>query len=125
MNQDRTPFPVALKSAWQNSMVKERNFTTPLALYAKRPPAAQSYGVGAGPVAKQQKVAVSKGKSSGRGKGAGKTIHGGHCASHTPAGKMICYRYNSGEKCKKAKCKFEHVCGICFSPQHALPHRQD
>lgn len=124
VNQDRAPFPVALKSAWQNAIVKERNFTTPLALYAKRPPPPSpsvDYGAYASRASKQQKGAGNKGKAGGRGKGVGKSIQGGHCASHTPEGKMICYRFNSGEKCKQKKCKFLHVCGICFSPNHAIP----
>ena len=32
-----TPIPVALKEAWRDATVKERNFTTALALYSKRP----------------------------------------------------------------------------------------
>ena len=36
-NTEGKPLTVALKTAWKDATVKERNFTTPLALYAKRP----------------------------------------------------------------------------------------
>eukprot|EP00913_Durusdinium_trenchii_P020480 g19239.t1 len=36
-NTEGKPLTVALKMAWKDATVKERNFTTPLALYAKRP----------------------------------------------------------------------------------------
>eukprot|EP00438_Fugacium_kawagutii_P016064 Skav228712 [mRNA] locus=scaffold928:8883:10151:- [translate_table: standard] len=118
VNQDGAPFPVALKSAWQNGMVKERNFTTPLALYTKRPaPPPSSYGVDAIRAAKQQRV---KGKGGGKGKAPGRKGSGGHCATHTPEGKLICFRFNNGEKCKQNKCRYLHVCGLCFSTKHSM-----
>ncbi|CAK9107239.1 unnamed protein product, partial [Durusdinium trenchii] len=36
-NTEGKPLTVALKMAWKDATIKERNFTTPLALYAKRP----------------------------------------------------------------------------------------
>ena len=58
-----------------------------------------------------------KGKSK-KGKGKGGSPH---CATHTPEGDLICFRYNTpGERCKMAKCKYRHVCGICFSEKHPL-----
>ena len=60
------PIPVALKEAWRDATVKERNFATPLALYSKRPmqfPAGereQKYLRGDGP---------PKNKGDGKGKG--------------------------------------------------------
>ena len=42
-----------------------------------------------------------------------------HCASHTPDGKPNCYRFNNPrEKCKAKKRRFEHVCGLCYSPKN-------
>ena len=118
VNQDQMAFPVALRAAWQNATVKERNFTTPLALYTKRPASSPSHGAGPPqqPPSKFQKGVKGRGKAKGSSKGG----QGGHCASHTPGGKPICYRFNSGEKCKIKKCKFEHVCGICYSSQHHM-----
>ena len=127
VNAEGRNWTVALKEAWKDGTVKERHFTTPLALYAKRPmPPWRSQEPQ--PAPKQIKGAGGK-KGQGRGKGKA-MAQGGHCASHTPAGEMICYRFNSGEKCKAKKCKFKHVCGICFSTKHALPdctaaNRQD
>ena len=94
-NTEGKPLTVALKTAWKDATVKERNFTTPLALYAKRPP----------PPWREQPAAKwrtpekgEKGKEKGKSKkGKGK---GGnpHCATHTPDGELICFRYNTPER---------------------------
>lgn len=117
VNSEGLAFPVALKQSWKDPTVKERCFTTPLALYAKRPTAGAEWEV----------RKTYKGDKGDKGfKGKGKGGKGGksnlqHCASHTPEGKPVCYRFNNPkEKCKAAKCKFEHVCGLCFSPKHPM-----
>eukprot|EP00435_Cladocopium_sp_Y103_P063578 s369_g25.t1 len=119
INRESTAWVVALKAAWKDAIIKERHFTTPLALYAKRPAPPPWRASEPAQPAKQQKGG-KKGQDKGRGKGK-QTSQGGHCASHTPQGDLVCYRFNSGEKCKAKKCKYKHVCGICFSPKHALP----
>ena len=119
VNQEGRNWTVALTEAWKDGTIKERHFTTPLALYAKRPmPPWRAQESPQAPAPKFQKGTSGK-KGQGRGKSKG-SAQGGHCASHTPAGEMICYRFNSGEKCKAKKCKFKHVCGICYSPKHSL-----
>lgn len=117
VNSEGKPMPVALKAAWKDPTVKERYFTTPLALHTKRPTPAAEWEAGK----------WHKGQYKGEGKGAkGKKGKGGksnlqHCASHTPEGKPICYRYNNAKEKRKAKkCRFEHVCGLCFSPKHPM-----
>ena len=115
MNQEGVAYPVALKQAWRDATTKERHFTTPLALSAKRP--APAHAGGGEPPQKKQKGEQKGGKSKSKGKG--KQMAG--CASHTADGKPICYRFNTpGEKCKEKKCKFAHVCGICFSSAHTM-----
>ena len=119
-NTEGKPLTVALKLAWKDATIKERNFTTPLALYAKRPtPPWREQSSAPSKWAATEKGA--KGKEKGKAKkGKGK---GGnpHCATHTPEGEMICFRYNTpGEKCKVAKCKYKHVCGICYSSRHPM-----
>ena len=44
MNQEGVAFPAALRAAWRDPLTKERHFTTPLALVAKRPNAPTSVG---------------------------------------------------------------------------------
>ena len=111
--REGTPFPTALRESWKDPTIKERNFVTPLALHAKRPAPAP-------PPADPYKYHKGKGKS-----GKGKTKKGGvttmqGCASHTPDGDPVCFRYNTpNEKCKEKKCRFKHLCGICFG-KHPL-----
>ena len=116
VNQDGTPLPTALKAAWRDPTTKERHFTTPLALCAKRSAPAPPVGPKE-PPAKRAKGDAAGGKSKGKGKG--KTLPG--CLSHNKEGTPICYRYNTpGEKCKASKCKFAHQCGVCLSPAHPM-----
>lgn len=117
VNQEQTPFPRALKMGWKDPTTKERHFTTPLALSAKRPAQAVGQWAQEGPTSKKGKM-DTKG-SKGKSKGGGKQLHG--CASHNKEGVPICYRYNTaGEKCKMKKCKFSHQCGICLSDKHPM-----
>ena len=117
-NTEGKPLTVALKMAWKDATIKERNFTTPLALYAKRPTPPWREQ----PDAKWRSTEAKGGKGKDKGKGKKSKGKGGqHCATHTPDGELICFRYNTpGEKCKMAKCKYRHVCGICFSQKHPL-----
>ena len=116
-NTEGKPLVVALKAAWKDGTVKERHFTTPLALHAKRPP----------PPWREQpppKWRQPEQGEKGKGKGKGKQQKGkaaGHCETHTPEGDPICFRFNTpGEKCKVKKCKYRHCCGICHSEKHAM-----
>ena len=121
VNQENKAWPAALKQAWRDATIKERHFTTPLALYPKRP-APTGGGAAASSSKKGGEAAGGKNKGRGKGKGANRSAaSGGTCASHTPDGDMICYRYNNvGEKCRSKKCKFKHVCGLCYSDKHPM-----
>eukprot|EP00435_Cladocopium_sp_Y103_P055789 s679_g18.t1 len=99
VNQEGLPIPQALKQAWKDPTTKERHFTTPLALVAKRP--AQPAAAVREPPLKKAKGDQKGGRGKGRGKG--KQMQG--CASHNNEGQPICFRYNTpGEKCKEKKC---------------------
>ena len=107
-------FKGALKLAWEDPVVKERHFTTPLCLETagrKRPadtpaseyrPEPTKHSKGGGKGAGKQKRSKGAGKSKG---GSGKASG---CARVTPEGKPICYNFNSGAGCK-TKCRFTHV----------------
>ena len=69
MNQDGTAFPRALRLAWRDPTTKDRHFTTPLALFAKRPSGVQPPGQGEYGEAKEQRFEAKGGKDKGRGKG--------------------------------------------------------
>ena len=111
MADEQRSFCVALKMAWRDPTTKERHFTTPLALYCKRPAAQQK---------QPQFPAAAPSKGKGKNKPGGKAKVG-QCASHTPGGEPICFRFNTkNERCKQAKCRFKHVCGLCFSDKHPM-----
>ena len=107
-------FGAALLHAYKEPSVKERNFTTPLALHAKRP---QPWN------ANTDLPPTKKGRKGAKGNGKGKDDKGAkklkEGSDRTPDGKPICFRYNA-KGCKKgAKCHFAHVCMLCFGKHPA------
>lgn len=117
--REGTPYPTALREAWRDPTVKERHFVTPLALHSKRPAPEIPWHPG-----KYHKGGKDKGK--GKTKKGGKSVLQG-CATHTPEGDPVCYRFNTpNEKCKEKKCRFKHVCGICFGkhPLYQCDHQK-
>ena len=114
MNQEGIAMPIALKQSWKCPTTKERHFTTPLALVAKRPAPPPWRAQEQGAPAKRQKQ-----EPKGGGKGKSKAPQG--CAQQTKEGQPVCYRYNTPNvQCKKGKCRFAHVCGICLSDKHPM-----
>ena len=117
-------FGAALVHAYKEPSVKERNFTTPLALHAKRP---QPWNATERPTKRKNGKGRGKGKD---GKGAKKLKEG---SDRTPDGQPICFRYNGKGGCKQgAKCHFVHVCMLCFGkhpatqcPQKAAPAKDE
>ena len=114
------PFGDALAKANREPSVKERNFPTPLALWAKRPEGSPNAWE-----TEELKKKTPKGKGKDKGKkgkkGEGKTAK---YHNRTPEGKPICYRYNSKAGCKKGdKCHFVHVCFYCYGKCQTLDTR--
>ncbi|CAE7346838.1 DSK1 [Symbiodinium sp. KB8] len=118
MATDGRSFGDALSKAYKDATVKERHFTTPLALHAKRP----SPTVPPPPLNPYQRD-PKKGKGKqGKGKDKQPTKFGtlAGTSNRTPDGKPICYRFNAKGGCKKgAKCHFAHVCLHCFAKHPA------
>lgn len=125
VTEDNQSMKDALKAACNDSVVKERYFTTPLAVSGpsrKRklentgdtyPTNTRNDHGGGG------KSSNGKGKGKGRGKSKGKQSSAGFgkngCARSTPDGKPICFAFNDKPNpCTKSKCPFLHVCGKCF-----------
>jgi hypothetical protein len=114
-------FAAALKAAMNDPTVKERHFTTPLALQAAAAgPAKRTW-------ASSQEDSTSEAKKGKKGntkgskkdKGVGKGKH--HGATTTPDGQPICFSYNAkGSRCTHAQCKFAHCCSICFGAHPAF-----
>ena len=122
---DGQDFKTSLNEAMKDPLVKERNFTTPLALQSSAASSTTatsrlkrnwsgSESMESSPWRKTKGKGKGKGKakgSAGKGKGMGKW----ECASATPDGQAICYAFNDAYKrCKNKACKFVHVCGRCF-----------
>jgi hypothetical protein len=134
MSSTAATFSDCLKTAWNDPIIKERFFTTPLAYSATAPkafnhgtafaqaglsaaalpppPPGKGQGKGALRRAKKQIAKLQKGK----GKGTGKSPRPDKCAFQDPTtGESICFGYNNpAVKCRDSSCKRAHVCGLCF-----------
>jgi hypothetical protein len=114
-------FTDALKRAVADPVVKERYFTTPLALSASRPKQESSRNQDL-PTFKDRFAKDRFGKG-GKGKGKwskGSSKGSAKGSSKTPEGKLICFRFNNPQGgCRNKKCRFQHVCSLCFSKSHA------
>ena len=99
-------FADALVQSWKDAATKERQFTTPLCLCAKRP---QPWSWDRTTPEKPGKKGTGKGKDSNKKAKLTKDTF-----NRTENGKPICFRFNSKGGCKKgAKCHFAHVCTKC------------
>ena len=115
VNRGGKTWVVAVKAAWKDATVKERHFTTPLAVYAKRPPP---------PSQLSSRRVARKAKAKGSLHDKEGTVRPTHhketyCATGSTRGRNARKRSPSTS-----------MCGICFSPKHALPectskNRQD
>ena len=110
MAADGRPFGVTLAKACKDATVKECNFTTPLALHAKRPH----------PNPPLIPFKGDKGKGRGRGRGGKLLTKTTNTANRTHETKPVCFRYNAKGGCKKGDmCRFAHVCLRCFAKHPA------
>ena len=113
-------FGEALKQAYTDPTIKERCFTTPLALQASSTKRSHQSFEGNSDVQKAWKTSAGK-SSKGKGKG-GKPNQGkggkgaGKCQSKDPNGNWVCFGYNdfSSTRCRNPRCSYEHICGLCF-----------
>ena len=141
------PLVTTIKNAWLDPLVKERSFTTPLALTTaagthinatssapklkvtqhnlKDQQATASSGrvQGRGKGPGKGKGGKKQGKGKGRGgsnKGSGLTVPTG-CAARTPDGRALCFGYNDQSvRCRLTTFPFLHVCGTCFAKGHPM-----
>ena len=137
MTDTGRPLHLCIREAWMDPLVKERSFTTPLALSTvskrqvsevtqmTRQASSGSAVFNAMLKPKDSKAAEGKGKAKGgkgkKGKKGGKAKKGERmtvpagCAARTPDGRSLCYGYNDAQiRCRKSDCTFAHVCGRCF-----------
>ena len=125
-------FRQCLKRAWLDPQIKERHFTTPLAIASANGVAFVNTATSsknpnkrtvdeAGwhndrPTTKGKRGKKGKGKKGAKGKGKGLAGGGAKgCSSSTPDGRSICYGYNDeNQRRRKKNCNLLHVCGRCF-----------
>lgn len=119
-------FETALRTSWADPVLKERFFTTPLAmnigvemraeLRVKRP----LEGAELTHRSKKAKAEPPK-KSVGKGMGKGPretSAKDRGIAAKTPEGDPVCFAFNS-EGCRRKNCRYKHACGRCFG-KHPL-----
>ena len=121
----------ALRQVTKDSDVRERHFSTPLAVSSATQALQQD------PWHQRQKggdrqhpyeVPFTKGKIKGKGKGKGKKGKNKHRSGglhgSTPDGRQICFAFNN-EGCS-GSCGRVHVCRICLDPGHSMAeHPED
>lgn len=123
----------ALKAIVKNPDIRERYFSTPLAVSS----AAQSLREGWGARGRVQerphnsdspyaKGKVVKGKGKGKkgdrakGKTKGAGLHGS-----TPDGRQICFAYNNKQEACQGGCGRVRVCRNCLDPSHPMHEHPD
>ena len=131
MSDDSVAIAEALAKAFADPVVKERYFTTPLALSSasssssrKRPAEVldlpRPAHVDIGKFNRGNRARKGDGKAKGKGKDKGdrgsKGAQRQGCAHSTPDGRQICFSFNEkASPCTRSECKFLHVCGRCFA----------
>ena len=110
----------AFKNVTKNSDIRERHFSTPLAVSS----ASQALQAGwkeKGHLQRWHPYENPKGeKGKGKkGKGKGKSKKGSsHMHSTTPDGRQICFAWNNPKEGCKGGCQRIHVCRICLDTNH-------
>ena len=110
----------ALRSSWQDPVIKERYLTTPVALSASSGSKRQwdssanqsNFGKKAKGAGRGGGTSTGKGKGKGKGKSAAEKLN---ISSRSPDGDPICFGYNDFHtRCRNKGCRFKHICGGCF-----------
>ena len=114
MTEYSTPLHQALQKAMNDPVVKERYFTTPLALHGVKRKASDS-DLPFTPGRKGTPKGKGKGKGQPKGKGKGK-FKG---STVTPDNQPICFAFNIKRWGCRGKCRFKHVCSLCFKDHPA------
>ena len=108
-----------LKKVTRNSDVRERHFSTPLAVssasqalqsgWKEQPGLWRPHPYGDG----KAKGKGKKGKGKGKGKKGSQHLH-----STTPDGRQLCFAWNNRQEGCKGGCQRVHACRICLDPSH-------
>ena len=107
---------MGLVQSWKDAATKERQFTTPLSLCAKRPQPWSWDNNKPDKPGKKGKGKGGKGKDSNKKAKITKDTY-----NRTEDNKPICFRFNAKGGCKKgAKCHFVHVCTKCRGEHSAM-----
>ena len=123
---DGLDISAALEFARKDALTKQWYFETPTSVNAS---ISRKRGAGGGDQGNEQKKGKGRGKA-GKGKNAGEKAAekvagkgrgkkgGKHKHSHTPDGRMICFRFQTGG-CTGKGCTYVHICSNCLG-SHSL-----
>ena len=108
-----------LKKVTRNSDVRERHFSTPLAVSSASQALQTGWKEQPG-IWRPHPYGDGKGKGKGKkGKGKGKSKKGSqHLHSTTPDGRQLCFAWNNRQEGCKGGCQRVHACRICLDPSH-------
>ena len=110
----------AFKKVTKNSDIRERHFSTPLAVSSATQTLQAGWKGGKDrwrqpyDPPKGEKGKGKKGKGKGKGKKGSNPLH-----STTPDGRQICFAWNNPKEGCKGGCQRLHVCRICLDTGHA------
>lgn len=109
-------FAEELSRVTKNADVRERHFSTPLAVSS----ASQSLQQGGAGSKKGDGYFYQEHKGKGKGKKGKKGKKGGAPQLHStsPDGRQICYAWNNKKEGCKGGCNRLHACRICLDPTH-------
>jgi len=110
-----------LKKITKNSDVRERHFSTPLAVSSASQAVQAGWTNQDGVPTRVHPYGGPKGKGKGK-KGKGKKGKKGQAQhqlhSTTPDGRQICFAWNNQQEGCKGGCQRVHACRICLDPTH-------
>lgn len=121
------PMELALQAIVKDSDVRERHFSTPLAVSSAtqslekvRAGHEDKFWKRGGPYPPNPK-GKGKSKQKGKGKYKGEFLH-----STTPDGRQLCFAWNNKAEGCKGSCNRVHACRICLSTAHpTFQHKND
>ena len=126
-------FTEALKAVTKSADIRERHFSTPLAVSSATQSLQETAKVKVKSFERQHPYGdyIAK-RKHGKGKGKGKRSERGakgkaksHLHSVTPDGRQLCFAWNNPREGCKGGCNRVHACRVCLDPGHPAHEHPD